>query len=80
MDKRTVTKKETKKETLPPVLYQARVRRNEVNGDFYNIGDKTPLDGLTDAQKGFVLARFYYVPLDWGAVPPAVKAAYEAAQ
>ena len=41
-------------------LYIAKHRRNEVDGNVYNIGDTTTLDALTVAEIGYVVGRGYY--------------------
>ena len=41
-------------------LYVAKHRRNELDGEVYNIGDTTYLDGLTVEEIGHVVGRSYY--------------------
>jgi hypothetical protein len=41
-------------------IFIAHVRRNEVDGHVYEIGEKTELSGLTNAQIGHVVGRGFY--------------------
>jgi hypothetical protein len=48
----------TKKDNV--LVFKAQRRRNELDGNTYDIGDETPLEGLTDDQIGHVVGRGYY--------------------
>lgn len=66
-----------KKVPIQKAVYTARVKRAEIDGNYYYPGDQTTLEGLTPEQIGFCLAKFFYTPDDWSNVPVAVKEAYE---
>lgn len=56
-----MAEKKVKKEAEVEVpMYVAKHRRNEVDGNVYNVGDKTPLVGLTVEEIGHVVGRSYY--------------------
>lgn len=50
----------TKKKTELVPVYVAHIRRNEIDGNTYNRGDTTSLEGLTAEQIGYVVGRGYF--------------------
>lgn len=48
----------TKQESV--LMFVAQKRRSEIDGNVYEIGDKTTLEGLNDEQVGHVVGRGYY--------------------
>jgi len=49
------------KEKIAEVFkFIAQQRRSEVNGFVYEIGEETNLEGLSDAEIGYVVGRGYY--------------------
>ena len=52
----------TKKKTEVVPIYVATWRRNEIDGNVYNAGDETSLEGLDDAVIGYLVgSNHYYV-------------------
>ena len=50
----------TKKESESVLMFVAQKRRREIDGNTYDVGDKTPLEGLDDEQIGHVVGKGYY--------------------
>ena len=72
-----MTKKKTglEPETIP--VYIAHVRRNEVNGETYNRGDTTNLDGYSAEQIGYLVGNSYFGVLNPDTLPEDVAEAIE---
>ena len=58
MTEKKVSKKVELEKEVP--LYIAKHRRNEVDGNVYNIGDTTTLDTLSVDEIGYVVGRSFY--------------------
>lgn len=51
------------------VVFKALSPRNETNGEMNFPGDETTLDGMTDAEKAWLVAKNYYSITNPEAVP-----------
>ena len=50
----------TTKKAAATLMFVAQVRRNELDGNTYEVGDETPLEGLSDDEIGHVVGRGYF--------------------
>lgn len=48
------------KKAAATLMFVAQVRRNELDGNTYEVGDETPLEGLSDDEIGHVVGKGYF--------------------